>query len=125
MLFAQLLGWWYSRGWTWVIRSFFVERMGSIAAFFSISDLLKTLFAPFRQDALNVKGAPLSIRLQALGENIISRIFGLLIRLMLVIAGLIIMTINAAAGVVAALFWPVLPLTPVLAILLMVQGVGR
>lgn len=122
MLLVDLLGWWYSRGWAWMLDRVFVVQSLKIAHFFSIVDLLKTLFAPFRQDAVNVKGAPISIRLQALGENVISRVLGLFIRLILVIIGLVALTFNAIFGIIAAALWPTLPFSPVLAVILMAQG---
>lgn len=124
MLFVDLLGWWYSRGWEWALRRVFVEQTHSIANFFSITDLLKTLFAPFRQDSINVRGAPIGVRLQVLGENIISRFLGLLIRLTLVMLGIIAIGLNIILASMAAILWPLLPLSPGIAVVLLVQGVG-
>ena len=124
MLLVDLLGWWYSRGWAWICKTVFVQQGAKILHFFSITDLLKTLFAPFRQDAVNVKGAPIGIRLQALGENIISRILGLMIRLVLVVLGLTLLAANTVFAAAAALVWPLMPLAPVAAIILITQGVG-
>lgn len=122
MLLVDLLGWWYSRGWAWALGQIFIVQTNKIASFFSITDLLKTLFAPFRQDAVNVKGAPISLRLQVLGENIISRFLGLLIRGVLIIVGLVVVLLNTALGMVVAVLWPTLPLSPFLAIVLLLQG---
>lgn len=122
MLLVDLLGWWYSRGWGWALSRIFVQQSLVILHFFSITDLLKTLFAPFRQDSLSVKGAPISVRLQAFGGNIISRIFGFIIRLLLIVVGVAALVGNACIGVIAAILWPMLPLAPVLAVILMVQG---
>jgi hypothetical protein len=124
MLMVDLLGWWYFRGWLWFMRHMFVEQTGKIMQFFSISDLLKTLFSPFRQDAVNVKGAPIGVRLQIFGGNIISRFFGFIIRTTLIFVGLILVLLNGIFAVVASLVWPLMPISPVVAVVLIVAGVG-
>jgi hypothetical protein len=125
MLLVDLFGWWYSRGWAWAISELFVKRTESIASFFSISELLRTLLAPFRQDAVNVSGAPISVRLQVFGGNIISRIFGLIIRLTLVLVGALVLLANFIASCIAAVAWPFIPLSPVVSIVLLAMGVGK
>lgn len=124
MLLVDLLGWWYSRGWAWALQRLFIGQTQEIAGFFSIGDLLKTLFAPFRQDVMNLKGAPIGIRLQALGGNIISRVFGLIIRLVLIILGVLLIAGNAVLAAVLGLLWPLLPFSPVVAMVLMGMGVS-
>lgn len=124
MLIVDVLGWWYTRGWAWSLQQLLVRRSGSIAKFFSIGDLLKTLFAPFRQDALNVKGAPIGVRLQALGGNIISRIFGAIIRSLLIVCGIIALAANAVAGLIMVALWPLLPVAPFVALVFAATGVG-
>lgn len=124
MLLVDLLGWWYSRGWAWALQRLFVGQTQSIAGFFSIGDLLKTLFAPFRQDVMNLKGAPLSVRLQALGGNLISRVFGLIIRTVLIIIGVVLIAANAVLAAALGILWPLLPLSPVVALVFMSMGVS-
>lgn len=124
MLLVDLLGWWYSRGWGWAFNRLFVGHTKSIANFFSVGDLFKTLFAPFRQDAIEVRGAPISVRLQAFGENIISRFFGLLIRSVLILVGLLLILGNLFIAIVAAFIWPLLPISPAVAIMIMAAGGG-
>lgn len=119
-----MLGWWYSRGWAWALRQLFVVRTKQIAGFFSMSDLVKTLFAPFRQDAIDTTGAPLGVKLQAFGGNIISRIFGFLIRTTLILVGGVIVVLHLVASFLALLVWPLLPLSPVVAFSCMAFGVG-
>lgn len=124
MLLADLLGWWYVRGWSWAAQQLFVVRTQKILHFFSISDLLKTLFAPFRQDAVDTKQAPLGVKLQAFGGNIISRIFGAMIRGTIVVIGILLVVLNFIFSFVAVLGWGLLPLAPVLAVILFLQGLS-
>jgi hypothetical protein len=125
MVLVDLLGWWYSRGWAWTANQLFVKRTHAILNFFSIGDLLKTLLAPFRQDSTNVKGAPISVRLQVFGGNIISRIFGLIIRSTLIVVGLLLTLSSCVVAAIATALWPLLPVAPVAAIALMLLGVGK
>lgn len=125
MLLISALSWWYGAGWAWALHQLFIVHTKKIEHFFSISDLLKTLFAPFRQDNLTAKGAPISIKLQVLGGNIISRIFGFIIRFTLIMIGLSIILISFIIGVIMLLLWPLLPITPLIGIILFVTGVGK
>lgn len=124
MIIMDLLGWWYSRGWVWALRQLFVVRVQRIAEFFSIGDLLKTLFAPFRQDIIDTGRAPIGIRLQALGGNIISRILGALIRTTLILIGVLLIIAQAVLALIAAFIWPLIPASPAVALFLMMKGVG-
>ncbi len=123
MIVADLLGWWYLHGWTWCIKQVFLVQSEKIANFFSMSDLLKTLFSPFRQDSLQTKNAPVGIKLQLLAGNIISRFFGLIIRSMLVSVGVITLLLNTVVAVTMTLLWPFIPLLPLIAVGLWMTGV--
>lgn len=124
MLFVDIVSWWYGHGWVWTAKHLFITRTTGILQFFSVKDLLKTLFSPFRQDALNARGAPVGVRLQAFGMNIISRIFGLIIRTILIMAGLVMVAVNMIVASFLVIVWPLLPISPALAIVLMIMRVG-
>jgi hypothetical protein len=120
----DLLGWWYSRGWAWIFERQIVARSKRLLEFFSIPDLLRTLFAPFRQDAFQTKGAPIGVKFQILGGNIISRFLGFFIRLALIASGLVALAVNFLSGIVIVLTWPLLPAAPILAAILLITKVG-
>jgi len=124
MLLVDLVGWWYSRGWVWALEQLFVVRTGKIASFFSIGDLLKTLFAPFRQDMIDTRRASLNVKLQALGGNIVSRVLGFLIRVTLIVVGVLAILLNGVFGLLAGLIWPLIPISPLVVIVLISAGVG-
>lgn len=124
MLFINVLQWWYGPGWSWALKQAFVVRLSRIYHFFSIGDLAKTLFAPFRQDALDTKRAPIGIKLQVFGGNIVSRVFGFFIRTILIIVGIFCLLAMVAVGVVWAVLWPLIPLGPFIAIGLTIAGVS-
>lgn len=124
MLFADLLGWWYGRGWAWAAKRLFIVHAGRILQFFSIEDLLKTLFSPFRQDSLETRGASISIKLQVLGGNIISRFFGFIIRTVLILLGLVSAVVCYTFGLLVMLIWPLVPVSPLIVLVLILTGVG-
>lgn len=119
MILVDLLGWWYTRGYMWAIEQFFVVFTHKISNFFSIFDLLKTLFAPFRQDSLQGKGASISIKVQIFFGNILSRFFGFLIRTTLIAVGIVAILVNMIVGFIAVALWLLMPLAPVVACILM------
>ena len=102
----------------------FIVRNKRILEFFSVLDLLKTMFAPFRQDSIDTKNAPIGLKLQALGGNLISRFFGFIIRLVLIISGLLLLLINSLIGLALCTIWPLLPFAPLVTALLLAIGVG-
>jgi len=124
MLFADLLGWWYGRGWAWAMKRLFVVHAAKILQFFSIEDLLKTLFSPFRQDSLETRGASVSVKLQVLGGNIVSRFFGFIIRTVLIAVGLITTVLCYVLGIVVTITWPLIPVSPIVVLVLILTGVG-
>lgn len=124
MILTDLLGWWYSRGWAWAARQLFVVQSKKVLGFFSVADLLKTLFAPFRQDAIDTRRAPIGIKLQVFGGNIVSRVLGFLIRSVLVLAGLVTLILLEVVAVFAILLWPVVPLLPVISFILFWIGMS-
>ena len=119
-----MLGWWYSRGWFWVAKHALVVRNMRILQFFSVTDLLKTLFAPFRQDYIDTERAPIGVKLQALGTNLISRMIGFLIRIVLILCGVILVGVNTVLGLAIVVIWPLLPFAPLVAGLVALLWVG-
>ena len=122
MIIASMLSWWYSRGWLWSANQLFVVQLGKVYDFFSVADLLKTLFAPFRQDVIDTRNAPLSVKLNVFGGNIISRVIGAMIRSTLVIVGLGMIAIMALGSFVAIVIWPFLPIAPIIALIVLFSG---
>lgn len=122
MILVDFLGWWYTHGYLWAIEQFFVVFAHKISQFFSILDLSKTLFAPFRQDALQGKGASISIKFQIFFGNILSRFFGFIIRTALIFVGVLLILLDIAVGFIAVSIWLLIPLMPIIAILLMVAN---
>lgn len=115
MLVLSFFSWWYGRGWREVVASF-SSRLRGVANTFSVSQLLRTLFAPWRR-IMTYPGASLAERFRAWGDNIFSRAVGFVVRLLVLFAALLLAIVVAVFSLVEIVLWPVLPIAvPVLII---------
>lgn len=90
------------------------------ADFFSIGLLVRTLFDPFRQiSAGQVRAqAPLAVKMQAFFDRLFSRVVGAVVRLLVLFAGLVVISLRAVWAVGSIVVWALLPSTPVVGIIL-------
>lgn len=101
-----------------------VERLVWVNEVFSTQDLLKTLFAPYRQTyAGGVKGS-IGDHLRAFADRSISRVIGAVIRLILVFMAIIGSGIVVFIALLTLVIWPFLPLMPGISIFMALLGVG-
>ena len=107
MLVLSFLGWWYGRGWKEVWQSF-GSRFGAVADTFSISQLLRTLFDPWRR-IITYPGASLGDRLRAWADNAFSRVIGFVVRLLVLFAALLAVIMVIILTSAEAIIWPLLP----------------
>ena len=123
MLITDLLSWWYFRGWG-VFLSGFRKRLGDTADLFSIPDMLRTLFKPYRQISAGVRSdGALDTQIAAFFDRLVSRVVGFFARTSIIIAGLIVLTAETVLSVILAVIWPVVPVLPVVGIIFAVAGV--
>ena len=123
MVFADLILWWYSGGFKFFIEKLF-DKLKDTADFFSISNLLKTLFSPFRQiSAAGTSSLALDVRLRAWFDRQFSRFFGAFIRLFIIFFGLIALILELIFDLVFILLWPLRPLAPIACVVLFLNGV--
>lgn len=108
MLVLSFLSWWYGAGWQQVARSF-KPRLRGIASAFSVRQLIRTLFAPWRR-IITYPGASLAERWHAGIDNLISRIIGFFVRLIVLIGAAGALLFGAAFTVIEIIVWPLLPL---------------
>jgi len=121
MFIVGILGWWYTAGWRH--RAVMLgERLAATMDYFSIDLLLKTLFSPFRQISAGSVQGSLNAQIQALGDKIISRMIGMMIRLVMIFIGSITILFHAVIGTVLLLLWAVVPLLPVVGVVLALTG---
>ncbi|HUB93245.1 MAG TPA: hypothetical protein VMB52_01970 [Verrucomicrobiae bacterium] len=117
MFALDLLSWWYGIGWAGVLHAT-RRRLGAVSGAFSTSTLLHTLFAPWRR-IVTYPGAGLEERLQAFSDNAISRFVGFSIRFFVLLAASVAFVVLSMLGLVELIVWP---LTPILAVILIVKG---
>ena len=112
-----LFSWWYSLG----IMAFVakLERMLlSTLDFFSVSILFKTLFNPFRQIVGVSANGSIAMQLRAVIDSLISRFIGAVIRLVTLLIGMLVISLQTVASLLALLIWIVMPTVPIIAVIL-------
>lgn len=117
MFVIDSLTWWYTAGWSYLLQKN-LEQMQSIAQMFSIVELLKTLFAPFRQTLTGKVQGTLGDKLRALGDRIFSRCIGFVVRSTLIFTGLIVLGVRLVIFLLSFVFWLLLPLGSIIAVVL-------
>ena len=122
MFAVDLIKWWYAKGWG-VFTHSFKTMLKDTADTFSIGELLRTLFKPYRQISANVDGNTPGARMNAAFDKLISRIIGMISRLVLIFCGLIVMLIELISGGLIIVIWPLVPALPVVGIVLAIVGV--
>ena len=113
MFMVDLLQWWYFRGWG-VFASDLKHRLSDSLDFFSIGQLLKTLFKPYRQISANNPGFL---------DRFVSRLVGFFTRLFVIIFGGISIILESIIGIVLVVIWPLLPFAIIIGIALTIMGV--
>ena len=113
MFLVGLISWWYGRGWVHQWAQI-VSRFRATLEFFSIGQLLTTLFDPFRQiSAAGASDGSFSGSLRAFGDKLISRIIGSIIRFFTIIFGLIVIIFQAVYQLIIIVAWWFVPLLPI------------
>jgi hypothetical protein len=107
MLVASFFSWWYGRGWQSVATSF-KPRLATVLDSFSVRQLLRTLFAPWRR-IITYPGTSFDARMRALGDNLFSRAVGFVVRLIVLTAALAALLVVAALTALELVIWPLLP----------------
>jgi hypothetical protein len=116
MLVASFFMWWYGRGWREVATSF-VSRLRGVANTFSVSQLLRTLFAPWRR-IMTYPGDSLAAKFHAWADNVFSRAVGFVVRLIVLFAALLLAVLVTILSLAELVLWPLLPIAgPVLLIM--------
>jgi hypothetical protein len=108
MLVLSFLSWWYGPGWKHVFQSL-GPRLRSVLVGFSVVQLLRTLFQPWRR-IISYPGASLQAKLQAKLDNLVSRAIGFIVRLFVLIGAIFTMLGVAMLTIFEVLLWPLLPL---------------
>ena len=108
MLAFEFFRWWYGQGWQLQLRNM-ERRLTRTSHLFSVPSLLRTLFAPWRK-IVTYPGAGLEAHVRAATDNLVSRFVGFFVRLMVLIAAGVILTLLLIGSLIELGVWPFLPL---------------
>lgn len=119
MAILLMLGWWYGRGWLWILDAT-RQRLRTIGRVFAVKVLLKTWFSPWKQI---YRQATFSNFLSIAADNAISRGIGSVVRGTILFWAFILSLGAIIMGVASFIIWPLLPLLTVILPLLTITGV--
>lgn len=122
MFLVGLISWWYGRGWVgqWKLMG---HRFKATLDFFSIGQLLMTLFSPFRQISASPSAdATVPAMFRAFVDRTISRVIGAFVRFFTILAGLIVIALQATYELLIMVAWWFVPLLPVAGFVLLAIG---
>jgi hypothetical protein len=107
MIALAFFSWWYGHGWNEAAHNF-TKRFQKVSRAFSVRLLLKTLFSPWRR-IISYPGASFGEHLRAWADNLVSRIVGFFVRLLVLVVALISLFVAALVSIVELIIWPLLP----------------
>jgi hypothetical protein len=118
MLVLSFFTWWYARGWAdFIHRSF--EKLRSTYDFFSIGQLLKTLFLPYRQVSTITRKSTI---FEKITDKFISCVVGFFIRFFIILFGIISLAVQSVIFVIFAILWPLFPALPFICVVMFLKG---
>jgi len=108
MLALAFLQWWYGPGWLrgWTSLG---ARLRRTYYGFSVPQLSRTLLSPWRR-IITPGGGSFSDRMRATLDNLVSRIVGLVVRILTIISAGIIAAWWLVIAALQLVVWPLLPL---------------
>lgn len=121
MFLVGMISWWYGSGWKGQLRRV-RDRLAATASYFSIGQLLATLFSPFRQiSAGNVDGSA-AVQLRAFFDKTLSRVIGAIVRLFTILAGIISLLFQSIFEFIILVIWLLLPVFPIVGLIIFAIG---
>ena len=116
-----IISWWYGRGLQGQIGQI-RDRLTATAGYFSIGQLLSTLFSPFRQISAGSVNGPIGAQLRAFFDQTVSRVIGAIVRSLTIFAGALLMAAQVVVEMFVLIVWLLLPLLPVAGLIMFVIG---
>ena len=117
-MLIEMLRWWYGPGWSLAFKRISV-RTKNVSHAFSAPTLIKTLFAPWKR--IQYSGKSIDAKMQAMVDNLVSRVVGFTVRFAVLIAAFFMITGSFVIGVSIVIIWP---LVPVLVIYFTIRGIS-
>lgn len=116
MFMMAFFSWWYGEGWKGIAASL-DNRLEAVASTFSVNQLIRTLFAPWRR-IITYPGASLEDKFHAWVDNLFSRTVGFAVRLLVLLSALIISIVIGLETLLEIVLWPLLPFGFIILIIL-------
>lgn len=89
-----------------------------------MANLVRTWFAPFKQTYTGPVKGSIGTHFRAAIDSLISRVIGFMVRSILLITGAMCSLFVFFTGLVFIAIWPLIPLLPIVALVLIGLGVG-
>ncbi len=120
-MFMAFFSWWYTDGWKRQLHAVF-SRLAGLIDTFSVDILVRTLFSPFRQISAGPVKGPVGVQLRAVVDKLVSRFIGAIVRLAVLITGSISIVVSLLIAGIYLVVWPLLPILPLVALVLVLSG---
>lgn len=89
-----------------------------------MDSLIRTLFKPYRQiSAGTAATGSFDLKFQMFLDRLVSRLIGFMSRLVLLLAGVIIMIFGGLLCLILIILWPFIPLLPIAGLIMSIMGV--
>ena len=122
IMLMAFISWWYSKGWLARAETI-LDSLEKSIDYFSLSLLIKTWFAPFRQiDAVGVSGGALDVRIRRAFDKLFSRFIGAFLRTIMLIVGVFFIAAKALWGIFNLLLWLAMPILPIVFVVIFTTG---
>lgn len=122
MFLVGLISWWYGRGWITQWQRI-GQRFSRTLEFFSVGQLVETLFSPFRQIAASGSAdKSLGGMARAMLDRLVSRTVGAFIRFFTIIFAAVDIILQAIYAALVLVAWWVVPLLPIAGAILFTLG---
>lgn len=118
MLLASFFSWWYGNGWKQLFSGL-GPRLVVVEETFSVKQLLRTLFAPWKK-IISYPSDNINEKFRAFVDNMFSRAVGFVVRFFVLLAALICIIATILLSLVEIILWP---LMPVMVVALILYGV--
>ena len=119
---VDLVQWWYAKGWG-VFSGDLKRKIKDTADTFSIGELLRTLFKPYRQIDASSNTNTSEPFLSVIFGKLVSRLVGFATRTVLIISGIVVILGESLIGGFVMIIWPLIPLLPIAGIVMAIIGV--
>lgn len=121
MFLVGMISWWYNQGLGGQFGRI-RDRLLATSHFFSIGQLMATLFSPFRQISAGKVQGSIATQMRAFSDRTISRAIGAVVRLFTILAGIIVLLLQTVGEVLIIAVWLTLPLFPVAGFIMFAIG---